>query len=178
MRRKWTVVWIITIAHVEDNKLFKRIWTCASTHIIKKDSKEETRKSQMGRDHWVSDVCLNFDWTLNFKLTWLLSCGVEFSTSFVLHCWQNKGLYWSKNKYTKNSYFDDLCIWKESWADVFVSKSGLGAITYHTYGSCCHSTCSCVFAYLLMFKAFDFFPQRPTRTFKAIYLRTFSLIQR
>ena len=145
---------------------------CLKTHNQERqqrgDQKISNGKGSLG--HW----CLLELW-LNFKLTWLLSCGVEFST-FVLHCWQNKALYWSKNT-QKNSYFDDLCIWKESWADIFVSKSGLGAITY-TYGSCCHSTCSCVFAYLLMFKAWFFSPQRPTRTFKAIYLRTSSLIQR
>ena len=60
-----------TMPHTtEDHKLFKKVCIHASRHIIintgTADSEEETGKSQMGRGHWVIDICYNctklWDW--------------------------------------------------------------------------------------------------------------------
>ena len=39
----------------------------------------------MGKGHWVTDICLNFNWTLNLRLTWLLSCCVQSFCCFRRH---------------------------------------------------------------------------------------------
>jgi len=42
---------------IEDHKLFKKIWIHASRHImINTEGDEETGKSQLGRDHWVTEI--------------------------------------------------------------------------------------------------------------------------
>ena len=50
-----TVLWTI-----EDHTLFEKTWIHTSRHIIiNTDCEKETGQSQMGRGHWVTDICYN-----------------------------------------------------------------------------------------------------------------------
>ena len=71
----------------EDHKLFKKIWIHASRHIvtINIDSEEETVNSEwegVNGSLMSATIMVNFNWTLNLKLTRLLSWGVQSVLSF------------------------------------------------------------------------------------------------
>ena len=59
LMRKQTLVQADAIqCSTEDQKLSKKIWIHTSRHIIiNRNGKEGTGKFQMGRSHWVTDVC-------------------------------------------------------------------------------------------------------------------------
>ena len=71
LRRKQTLVRTDAVQHPsEDYKSFMKIWLHASRHItINTDGEEETRKSPMGRGHWVTDVCYSLKelWIWNWQ---------------------------------------------------------------------------------------------------------------
>ena len=84
LRRKWTFLQTNAVRHtIENYKLFNKIWIHASRNIIiDTEDKEGTGKSQIGRGHWVTDVCC-YDGEPYLKLTWLSSCSVQLVSSFL-----------------------------------------------------------------------------------------------
>ena len=54
-------------------------WIHASRHI-NRDCEEETGKSWKGRGHWLTDVCMNCDWTWTGKAV-VMQCPVSFKFS-------------------------------------------------------------------------------------------------
>ena len=136
LRRKQTLVRTDAVPRPsEDYKSFMKIWLHASRHItINTDGEEETRKSPMGRGHWVTDICYSLKELWNWN--WQGCCHAmsnQFRVLDVTRVAVLQGLFCPTNKHKPTAIsedIDDSCMWKESRTSVLFGRSGSGAIRF------------------------------------------------